>query len=363
MNTSLLVYGAYGFTGQLIVEHAVEQGLAPIVAGRDGQKTRALATKWGLEARVFSLDDPATVAEALDGVNCVLHAAGPFTVTARPMLEACLARGAHYLDITGEIDVFELAASMDARARAAKVMLLPGVGFDVVPSDCLAAYTAQQVAEPASIHLGILGLGSPSQGTMKTAVAQIERPVRVRRKGQIVARAPGQLYRFFDFGRGSRRTTAVSWGDVATAYYSTGIPEITVYFPARGMEPLLRASQLLGPLLSTGPAQALLKRLVELQPPGPDEKTLADARSFLVAQVESATGERAEARLETPNGYKLTYLAAVDIAGRVLAGEWKVGYQTPSLAYGAEYVLSLPGCRLAFAANDDGDKGAGEVQG
>ena len=347
MNNSLLIYGAYGYTGKLIAEHAVEQGLAPVLAGRDGEKVRALAGRLGLEARVFTLDNVEEVARQLAGMHCVIHAAGPFSATARPVLEACLATGVHYLDITGEIAVFELAARLDERARAANVMLLPGTGFDVVPSDCLVAYTAGQVTNPVSVHLGIMGLGTASRGTMKTMVENADRPTAVRRNGRIVTRPPGSLYRFFDFGRGNRRTVAIGWGDVSTAYYSTGIPNITVYFPARGYSTLLRASRLLGPLLRTAPAQALLKRLVEMQPPGPDEETLGKGRSFLVAQVEDATGERAEARLETPNGYTLTYLAAVDIARRVLDGDWQPGFQTPSLAYGSEYVLSLPGCHLA----------------
>lgn len=354
MDNSLLIYGAYGYTGKLIAEHAVERGLAPVLAGRDGEKTRALTQRLGLEARVFSLDEPEAIAGHLAGIECVINAAGPFSATARPMIEACLQSGSHYLDITGEIDVFEMAAEQDDRALAAGVMLLPGAGFDVVPSDCLAAYTAQQIADPVTLDIGILGLGSASQGTMKTAVEGVDQPTRVRRNGRIISQPPGTLYRFFDFGRGSRRTVAISWGDVASAYYSTGIPNITVYFPARRMGPLLQASRLLGPLLGTPPAQALLKRLVELQPAGPDEKTLAEGRSFLVAQVENAAGERAETRLVTPNGYMLTYLATVDIARRVLEGEWQAGFQTPSLAYGAEYVLSIPGCRLL---NGGGERG------
>ena len=342
-----MIYGAYGYTGKLIANHAVKQGLAPVLAGRDGEKVRALAGRLGLEARVFSLEDTNTVARQIAGISCMLNAAGPFSATARPVMNACLEVGTHYLDITGEIRVFELAASFDQHAQSADVMLLPGAGFDVVPSDCLAAYTAARVANPTSLHLGIMGLGSASQGTMKTMIEAVDTPTLVRRDGRIVTRPAGGLDRFFDFGRGNRRMVALSWGDVATAYYSTGIPNITVYFPARAMGPLLRASSLLGPLLRTAPAQAFLKRLVETRPAGPDAQTLAEGRSFLVAQVENDAGERAETRLETPNGYTLTYLAAVDMARRVLAGEWKPGFQTPSLAFGAEYVLSLPGCRLA----------------
>lgn len=346
MNTSLLIYGATGYTGQLIARHAVAEGLRPIVAGRNGQKVEALAGELGLEGSTFALSDRKAIARNLERVDCLLNVAGPFSQTAKPLIDACLQTSTHYLDVTGEIDVFELAASQDAAARAAGIMLLPGVGFDVVPTDCLAVLVARELEEPVSLEIGILGLGGASQGTIKTAVEAIGAPARVRRQGKIVSRPVGSLARTFDFGRGPRPTVAVSWGDVATAYYATGVPNITVYFPARPASLLLRSARWLGPVLRTRPVQALLKRAVELRPAGPTEEKREKGLSIVVAEAVDAGGRRARARLQTPNGYKLTYLAAVDIARRVLDGGWKPGFQTPALAYGADYVLTLPGCQL-----------------
>jgi short subunit dehydrogenase-like uncharacterized protein len=348
--TNLLIYGATGYTGQLIARQALAEGLRPVVAGRNAHKVAGLASALGLEGRVFSVDRRETVREQLAGVRCLLNVAGPFSHTARPLLDACLESGTHYLDVTGEIDVFELAASLDGRARAAGIMLLPGVGFDVVPSDCLAALVARQLEQPVSLELGILSVGGRvSQGTAKTAVESVGAPARVRRLGKIMELPPGSPARTFDFGRGPRPVVAVSWGDVATAYYSTGAPNITVYFPARPLSLLLRAARWLGPLLRTAPMQAMLKRAIERRPPGPDTEQLEKGLTIVVAEGSDASGRIASARLQTPNGYKLTALAAVDIARRVLDGDWRPGFQTPSLAYGADYVLGLPGCRLLFA--------------
>ena len=346
MTASLLIYGATGYTGQLIVQHAVAEGLQQIVAGRNAGKVGALAGELGLEGRVFALDDAAAIARNLAGISCLLNVAGPFSRTAQPLIDGCLESGTHYLDVTGEIDVFELAARRDAAAREAGIMLLPGVGFDVVPSDCLAAIVAGELVDPVALAIGILGLGGASQGTLKTAVDSAGAPTRVRREGKIVSRPPGSVTRTFDFGRGARETVAVSWGDVATAYYSTGVPNITVYFPARRAGATLRIARWLGPLLQMRPVQAVLKRAVEMRPAGPDDETLETAISILVAVATGRDGRKARARLETPNGYKLTYQAAVDIARRVLGGEWQAGFRTPSLAYGPRYVLGLPGCRL-----------------
>jgi short subunit dehydrogenase-like uncharacterized protein len=359
MDASLLIYGSTGYTGQLIARHAAVEGLRPVVAGRNAQKVAALAGSLGLEGRVFALDDAAAIASNLEGVHCLLNVAGPFSRTARPLLEACLDARVHYLDVTGEIDVFELAASLDGRAREAGIMMLPGVGFDVVPSDCLAAMVVGRLAEPVSLELGILSVGGGvSRGTAKTGVESVGAPARVRRQGKITSVPPGSLRRSFDFGRGPRPVVAVSWGDVATAYYSTGVPDTTVYFPARAMGPLLRAARWLGPVLRTSPVQAILKQAIEQRAAGPSEEQLERGLAIVVAEAVDTAGQRAYGRLQTPSGYKLTYLAAVDIARRVLHGEWKAGFQTPSLAYGAEYVLSLPGCRLQMIAPESALSGA-----
>jgi saccharopine dehydrogenase (NAD+, L-lysine-forming) len=134
-----LIYGANGYTGRLIARHAVECGQRPILAGRNAPAVEKIAGALGLDARAFDLGDPAAVDRGLAGLRAVLHCAGPFAHTSRPMVDGCLRNGVTYLDITGEVTVFEACAARDAEARLAGIMLMPGVGFDVVPSDCLAA--------------------------------------------------------------------------------------------------------------------------------------------------------------------------------------------------------------------------------
>src|SRR5436305_11305136 len=106
MTKNFLIYGANGYTGELITRFAVEQGLRPILAGRRADATRMVAAKYGLDHRVFWLDDASQLESALGEVTAVLHCAGPFSLTSRPMVEACLRSGTHYMDITGEIAVF-----------------------------------------------------------------------------------------------------------------------------------------------------------------------------------------------------------------------------------------------------------------
>src|SRR6059058_4542054 len=165
MTVPFMVYGASGYTGRLLVEAALSGGLRPILAGRNETTLAPLAERLGLEYRVVRLGDPPTLDAALRKVRVVLHAAGPFSATARPMVDACLRTGTHYLDITGEVRVFEAVAARDAEAKSAGVMLLPGVGFDVVPSDCLAAHMKRRLPDAMDLKLYIGGLANMSRGT------------------------------------------------------------------------------------------------------------------------------------------------------------------------------------------------------
>jgi short subunit dehydrogenase-like uncharacterized protein len=306
-----------------------------------------VAAPLGLETRVVGLSDPIQLRNALDDVACVLHIAGPFSRTARPMLEACLQSRTHYLDVTGEIDVFEAIARRDAEACAAGVLLLPGVGFDVVPSDCLAAHVASKIEEPTTLRIAIAGLGGGlSRGSAKTAVESFGDGLRIRRDGILRQQPAGSLEARFDFGAGPVRGVAMPWGDIETAFHSTGIPNIEVYFILSGViSRLLKASRFVSPLLRMPRVQEFLEARIDAMPEGPDAELREASRAVLIAEVEGPGGQIARARLETPSGYTLTYQAAVEIALRVARGEAATGYHTPATAFGADFVLELPDCQ------------------
>src|SRR5262245_53950732 len=156
-----------------------------------------------------------------------LHIAGPFSATCRPMADACLRTGTHYLDITSEIDVFDALAARDAEAKRAGIMLMPGCGFDVVPSDCLAAHLKGRLPDATDLKIEIGGLNAVSHGTMESMVESVPKGARVRRDGRIVS-VPHPKETSCDFGEGPIPTLVLPWGDVSTAYYSTGIRNIEV---------------------------------------------------------------------------------------------------------------------------------------
>lgn len=341
----LLIYGSTGYTGRLIVAEALARGLRPTLAGRNPDTVRTQATSLGLQWRSARIDDPQALDAALADATVVLHCAGPFGHTWRAISDACLRAHAHYLDITGEMAVFEGLAARDADARTAGIMLLPGVGFDVVPSDCLAAHLARRMPNAVQLSLAFRALGGASRGTLTTMVENLGSPGAVRREGRIVSVPQAWRTRRIDFGDGQLRdATTIPWGDVSTAFHSTGIPNIEVYM---SMRPAMRraaiASRWLGPVLRSGAVRRALAARVRRGAAGPSEAERNRGVSLLWGEAVAANGDRAEARLRGASGYVLTAQTAVHLAVKAMRGETRVGFQTPSRAYGADVILEIPG--------------------
>ena len=258
------IYGANGYTGRLIVAEALARGLRPVLAGRNAAALREMGTQTGLPVRAFGLDDAQTVRQALKGQDLVLHCAGPFSATSAPMLDACLAVKAHYLDITGEIDVFELAHSVHDKAVRAGVVLCPGVGFDVVPTDSVAMKLREALPDATHLALGFDSRSGLSKGTAKTALESAGIGSRMRRNGKIIDVPFASQVRRIDFGNGERLAVGIAWGDVSTAYYSTGIPNIEVFSATspNGLKRMQRANMLKS-LLRRRLVQHFLKRRID----------------------------------------------------------------------------------------------------
>ncbi len=341
----ILVYGSYGYTGQLIVERAIKEGLQLILAGRDEKLLSEQARKYNLEYRAFSIDDASALDSALKEVDAVLHCAGPFVLTFRQMAEACIREKKHYMDISGEIEGFEALAKMDEDAKRAGIMILPGGGFDVVPSDCLSAYTAGKLPNATSLNLYIKSIGSGvSRGTARSGIENMHRQGRIRRDGKIQTVPPAWRVERVDFGRGASRVVSTGWGDVSTAYHSTGVPNITVYmsFP-NAMIDALYLTRVIGLLLYTRPIKNFLKWLIGvLNPAGPSKYKNENGFALLIAEVSDGK-QTVRAKLRTPEAYYLTALTSVEIMKRILASDYKVGFQTPSTAYGADFILGFDG--------------------
>ncbi len=330
--------------GELIAREACARQRAPILAGRNATAIERLAKELGCEWRQFALDDEAALARALAGVSLVLHCAGPFSSTARPMIRACLASRVHYLDITGEIEVFEWAHSLDAEARRAGVLLCPGAGFDVVPSDCLAAQLKAALPDATHLALGFDSRSTPSRGTAKTMIERLQQGSAVRVAGKIISIPFASRVREIDFGEGPKNAIAIPWGDVSTAFYTTGIRNIEVYIPASPRA--VRRLQLLSRwrfLLGLPPVRAWLKRRVERGAPGPDEEQREHTPVLLWGEGRNAAGRTVVGRVRVPNGYTTTVHTALELVEHTRSRSVPTGYHTPSQVVGADFLSRLPG--------------------
>lgn len=351
MEKNFLIYGANGYTGELILRRAVEQGLKPLIAGRNAEKLASLAEKYAVPFRAFSLEETGELDAALNEVALVIHCAGPFSLTSKLMVEACLRTRRHYLDITGEIAVFEAMAQRDAQAKEAGIMIMPGVGFDVVPSDCLAKRLKNLLSSATELTLAFYGLGAKiSHGTQATMTMNIGNGGAIRRDGEIVSVPAAWKTREIDFGAGVKKTgVTIPWGDVATAFYSTGIPNIEVYTVVPdSVRKLMKLSRYLGWLLATKPVQRILHK--QIPPGGPSDEERAAGKSLLWGEARDADGNRVESRLVAPEGYTTTVLTALKIAEKILAGNFCAGFQTPAKCYGADLILEIEGTERVESA-------------
>lgn len=340
-----MIYGANGYTGELIAREAVARGMKPVLAGRNQAKVERLARELKLDWRIFDLDDVAHIAEQLQGTKVVLLTAGPFSATSAPMVQACIRAGAHYLDITGEIDVFEQAFAHDGAARRAGIVLCPGVGFDVIPTDCAAAALKEALPDAVTLSLGFDTPVSLSPGTMKTTLESAPQGGRVRRNGQLVQVPLAHEVRRIDFGRGERLAVAVPWGDVSTAFHTTGIPNVTVFVPASRLAIVgMKLGRVTTPLLRLRWVQGLLAAFVSVAVKGPDEAARARMPAHVWGEAMNASGERRTARVQTANGYSLTVPGALAVTTHLLEhGDTPAGFTTPSRLMGHGLLAQLPG--------------------
>ncbi|MES2818677.1 MAG: saccharopine dehydrogenase NADP-binding domain-containing protein [Pseudomonadota bacterium] len=339
-----MIYGAYGYTGELIAREAVRRGYRPVLAGRSREKVEALAGELGLEARHFGLDDEAQLVAQIKDCDLVMHCAGPFSATAAPMMEVCLRAHAHYLDITGEISVFEHAQSLNDRARSAGVVVCPGVGFDVIPTDCVAAALKSALPDATHLALGFDTRSSLSPGTAKTSIEGLAQGGKVRRDGKIVPVPLAYRVRRIDFGDGEKLAMTIPWGDISTAYHSTGIPNIEVFVPGSlGMIRGAKFANLIRPLLGLPWVQRQLKARIDRKVIGPDDGKRAESGTWVWGEARNARGERKVARVHTANVYSLTVTGALAVVGYLMQMQPAGGAYTPARLLGADLVTSLPG--------------------
>lgn len=347
MKNSCILYGATGYTGTLIARLAKEKDIPIILAGRSEPKLKQLAFELGFDYRVFDLNDHKTICDNIRAFQVVLHAAGPFRHTAAQMMNACIAEKVHYTDITGEIEVFEMAKSLNEAASKAEIMLLPGIGFDVVPTDCMAQYLYKLLPDATHLQLAFaMEGGRISHGTAITMAENLGSPGAMRKNGKIVAIPAGINTMNVPFHSGKFRfCMSIPWGDISTAYHSTGIQNIETFMAIKPS--LYRSNKFIqryaGSILRSKIVKKLVKFYINSIPAGPSEEERQKGSSHVWGKVWNEKGMEIQARYSVPEGYTFTAMSALHIVQKILVGEVLLGFKTPSAAYGELLVKEICG--------------------
>lgn len=342
---SWLLYGATGYQGRLIAEEARARGHNVILGGRHAAALAPLSGHFGVGHRVCDMAHRDQIDRALTGVRLVLNCAGPFSLTASTLAQACLRTGTHYLDIADGIVEHRALQRLDERAQAAEVMLMPGVGYGILPSDCLAVHLKERMPEAQSLLLAFDPGPGASHGTLATLMESLQTNGWVRRKGELVAAQPASSSRTLDFGHGlKRRAVLYPWrADVLAASLSTDIPSIESY---AAVGPMLRVLLKRRRWAAAGPLKTLLEGYVSKAPPGPSPAQRKKRRSWLFGQASGAGGTRAWTIIEGPNPYDFTTHSALLAVEHCLAGRLPAGYRSPAQLLGAAPLKSLPDLNL-----------------
>lgn len=341
MNRKLMIYGAYGYTGELITKEALRLGLTPILSGRNREKLEKISEKYSLETRTFNVYNSE---KFINDIDVIINCAGPFTATTPALVEACISNKTHYIDITGEVEIFKHCHEQDNRAKNAGVTLCPGAGFDVVPTDCLAALLKERMHDAIRIDLAFSFGTRPSIGTIKTSIEGAALGGVVRENHKIVNVPIAHEIRKIPFPSGSRWAASFPWGDVYTSGISTKTPHGMVF----SAMPLfliffMRASNYARKIIAHHSVQKFLFNLAErFLSDGPSDKSLKKQNTEFWGEAINSNGQRTTITMSGPNVYALTADTAMAIALHCMTEDVPAGYHTPSMLMGNNFFSNRP---------------------
>jgi len=318
----LMIYGAAGYTAGMVVEHAAAAGLDLVLAGRDKNRAEleAMAARLGAEVRLFAVDDAAAIERAFEGISVLMNAAGPFGITAEPLMVSAIECGVHYLDFSAELDTYRRALALDARARAAGVMLLPGSGGSVAMLGSLAGHAIARALAPRRIDVALHVAGGLSRGSALSAQQNLITQTLQLVDGRLVPGNPAGI-RDFDFGQGPKSSFPVTLPDLLTIQLATGVADIGTFV------------HLSSGTFSSGETSKLAV--------GPSKQERESNRYQAAVEVTDADGTVLRSVLDTVNGYSFTAMAAAEAARRVLTGEVRPGFQTPVGMFGNGFAETI----------------------
>jgi len=349
-DTKVLIYGANGYTGELIARLASSYNLKPTLGGRNEFFIKKLANTLELPYKIVELNDIEKLDQIVSQFSLVINAAGPFSQTAKFMVESCIRNSVHYTDINGDISCFELVKEYNQQAIEKNCMLMPGVGFDVVPTDCIAQLLHENLTDAVDLKIAFATVGSTiSHGTANTMTEKMGEGGARRVNGVIVSANLGEHGMMVDFGEKNLFCMSIPWGDISTAFQTTGIPNIETFTCVNPiLYKRLKYQKIFNWLLRTSAARRYAKNKIKNRPAGPSQSMRENGKCFVWGKATNLAGETKEALLNGPEGYAFTAHSSLIIAKKILSGNWKAGYQTPAGCYGFKLAEKVPGVKISM---------------
>ncbi|MGU3502477.1 saccharopine dehydrogenase family protein [Mycobacterium sp. C31M] len=357
MTGRIVVFGATGYTGGLVLDALLRRGIRPVLAGRGADRLTALAQRCGgLDYRVADVNDPASIGALIDAGDVLVTTVGPFSQFGHPVAHAAAEAGAHYIDSTGEVGfVRDLHQRLDTRARATGTTIVPAFGYDYVPG-ILAGSLAARAAGPLmrSLDIGYFAIGSLrnglSHGTRTTMAEGLVLPAPAWRSGRLVDDTTARTVQNFTVRGQQRSAFLVSGTEVLfLPAQLPGVESVTVYngwFPqfSRAIQALSRIANTTVKLPGGRTlVDAIAARTVGGQG-GPDAAERARTLSHVVAVAGNESGEiLADVHLEGPSPYTLTAELMAWAAQRLATGAAAAaGVVGPVEAFGLDQLIT--GC-------------------
>lgn len=339
----VVLLGAAGFTGRLIAQELAARGHRFVAAGRDETRLRThIGQLAGVEElRTVDVTSPDQLDAVLDDAALVVTTVGPFDQLGRPVLEAAIRHGCHYVDVAAEQSFLSWAyQERDPAARAAAITAVPAAGFEAVVGDVLARVAAEAVAPgggaPDEIHVchllrgGGRGLAGLSAGTRRTAAGQLGRHGVAVERGEVVEELPGEARRLAWFPKPVGPSHAVGWPGpepITVPRHLPAVPTVRSFLAVPGWQ-----AELFQAACSAArwkPARAALTRVLHRGPEGPSPRRRAATRWAAVAEA-ARQASLARAWAYGTDIYGLSAVAAVMVAEAVLAGGVPAGVVPPA---------------------------------
>ncbi len=344
MQKKWMIYGAYGFTGSLLAKIAADKGFKPVLAGRDALKTKRLALSLGLDFKVFSLDEDSIIEKNLKDIDLLYNLAGPYCKTAPTMVEACLRTKTHYMDLTGDIEIYDFLYSLDKVAIENEILIMPGVGFNVIATECVAAHTVQKLSTCDHLDIVMATQAKPSKGTFKQMIALLPRGGYEIENHELKRRNIGKSDIKIKYPDKRRTPFSIPIGELIACHKSLNIANIRVHYAmssswVRMTETMI---DIIAKFSGKNYGKKVLSNFASNYIKGPDETSMLHDKAYVYAKASSDLGVYAETMIKTPEPYYFTALITLKVIQKVLDGEYK-GALTPVEAFGSSIIFEVEG--------------------